>query len=247
MESGKWLRALREERAIKPSDIERITRSIADKKQNPDFYLSHSTLADIESGSVPSIHKLYGLSVALKVSLTELLSVFGIEVVPETTTESRLQAPEPFLSQPSFRFQLNFDTQMETEETTLLNVQARNLASLLPARPGPFDLNRYRYALIGSRDDSMADVLPPRSLVEIDTSQKTIEAFAWRTLLERPIYLVWHPEGHTCCWCQMEGKELSLIPHPVSQQRVRRFRMPNEATVIGRVTSAWLFLESLSA
>jgi transcriptional regulator with XRE-family HTH domain len=248
MESGKWIRALREERSIKPSDVERITRSIADKKQNPDFYLSHSTLADIESGSIPSIHKLYSLSATLKVSLTELLSVFGIEVVPETSvTESRLEAPPRLLPQPSFRFQLNFDTQTRVEETTLLNVQPRDLASLLPARREQFDPTRYRYALIGLNDDSMADLLPPRSLVEIDTTQKTVETFAWRTLRERPIYLVWHPEGHTCCWCQVEGKELSLIPHPVSRQRIRRFKMPNEASVIGRVTGAWLVLESLSA
>jgi transcriptional regulator with XRE-family HTH domain len=250
MESGKWIRALREERSIKPRDIERITKSIADTKVNPDFYVSHSTLADIESGSVPSIHKLYSLSLALKVTLTELLSVFGIEVGPPlaSLTESQPEGPPlRFLSQPAFRFQLNFDKQVETEQTALLNVQARNLASLLPARRERLDPTRYRYALIGSKDDSLADLLPPRSLVEIDTTQKTIETFPWRTLRERPIYLVWHPHGHTCCWCQVEGKELSLIPHPVSQQRVRRFKMPNEASVIGRVTSAWLPLEALSA
>jgi len=44
MESGKQIRALREERSMKPSDIERITRNIADTKGNCDFYISHSTL-----------------------------------------------------------------------------------------------------------------------------------------------------------------------------------------------------------
>lgn len=248
MEPGKWIRALREGRSIKPSDIERITRSIADTKGNSDFYLSHSTLADIESGSVPSIHKLYSLSVSLEVDLTELLSVFGIDVVsPISTTEERLEAPPRFLPQPSFRFQLNFDTQIGMEETTLLNAQARDLTSFLPGRREQVDSTRYRYALIGSKDENMADLLPPGSMVEIDTTQRIIETFAWRTLRERPIYLVWHPQGHTCGWCQVEGKELSLIPHPVSQLKVRRFKMPNEASVIGRVTSAWLRMESLSA
>lgn len=248
MESGKWIRALREERCIKASDIERITRSIADAKGNTDFYISHSSLADIESGSLPSIHKLYSLSVSLRVSLTELLSIFGVDIAPPSTMrEPPLEAPPRFLPQPSFRFQLNFDIQMGTGETRLLNLQARDLASSLPGRPEQFDPTRYRYALIGSEDNSMADLLPPRSLVEIDTTRKTVETFAWRTLLERPIYLVWHPQGHSCGWCQVEGKELSLIPHPVSHQRVRRFKMPNEATVIGRVTGAWLPLASLSA
>ena len=79
MESGKWIRALREERSIKPSDIERITRSIADAKAYPEFYVSHSTLADIEAGAIPGIHKLFSLAVALKVPLNELLVPFGID------------------------------------------------------------------------------------------------------------------------------------------------------------------------
>src|ERR1700736_4335437 len=80
MDSGKWIRELREERFVKSSDIERISRSIADNKGNADFYVSHSTLADIETGSVPSIHKLFSLAACLKVSLEELLLVFGIDL-----------------------------------------------------------------------------------------------------------------------------------------------------------------------
>lgn len=79
MEPGKWIRALREERSIKPSDIERITRSIADARANSDFYVSHSTLADIESGAIPGIHKLFSLALAFKVQLNELLQPFGID------------------------------------------------------------------------------------------------------------------------------------------------------------------------
>ena len=79
MDSGKWIRELREERFVKSSDIERVSRSIADAKGNADFYVSHSTLADVETGSVPSIHKLFSLAACLKVSLEELLLVFGID------------------------------------------------------------------------------------------------------------------------------------------------------------------------
>jgi hypothetical protein len=52
--------------------------------------------------------------------------------------------------------------------------------------------------------------------------------------------MVWHGSGHTCCWCQVEGQNLILIPHPLSLKPVRQFKLPREATVIGRVTSAWL-------
>src|SRR6202142_2761198 len=80
MDSGKWIRELWEKQSVKSPDIERISRSIADSKGNADFYVSHSTLADIETGSVPSIHKLFSLAACLKVSLEELLLVFGIDV-----------------------------------------------------------------------------------------------------------------------------------------------------------------------
>src|SRR5882672_10145570 len=79
MESGRLIRDLREERFVKSTDIERISRSIASDKGNADFYVSHSTLADVETGSVPSIHKLYSLAACFKVPLEELLLVFGID------------------------------------------------------------------------------------------------------------------------------------------------------------------------
>lgn len=245
MESGKWIRTLREERSIKASEIERISRGIADARGNPDFYVPHSTLADIESGAVPGIHKLFSLAVALKVSLNELLLPFGIdqgEIIPSDVKSSRDAnvSSSPVLGEPSFSFQLNFDTNTNSEETTLLKIQPHDLAILPAPIRTRFDLTRYRYASIGSGDDCMADLLPPRSLVEIDTAQNTVLVFAWQTLRERPIYLVWHANGHSCCWCQSDGKELTLIPHPLSRQRVRRFRMPAEATVVGRVTNAWL-------
>jgi transcriptional regulator with XRE-family HTH domain len=245
MEPGKWIRALREERSIKASDIERTTRSIADARENPDFYVSHSTLADIESGAIPGIHKLFSLALALKVPLNELLLPFGIDQSEMTSSDVKAPKeanalPPPPLPESPFRFQLNFDTNTNAEETTLLKIQSHDLAILPPPLRARFDPTRYRYASIGSKDDIMADLLPPKSLVEIDTIQKSVQVFAWQSLRERPIYLVWHADGHTCSWCQSDAKELIVIPHPLSRQRVRRFRMPTEAIVIGRVTNAWL-------
>ena len=252
MEPGKWIRALREERQIKPSDIERTTRAVADLRGNSDFYVPHSTLADIEAGSIPSIHKLFSLAISLKLALNELLLPYGIDPKEATPANEPELAPEvltlpaPPVREP-FRFRLNFDTNISSHETTLLKLPLQDLANLPSFFQTRIDPLRYRYALIGAKDDRMADLLPPRSLVEIDTLQKTVQSFAWRTLRERPIYLVWHSGGHACGWCQVEGRDLTLIPHPVSQQLIRRFRMPGEATVVGRVTNAWLPFESVQA
>lgn len=252
MEPGKWIRALREERQIKASDIERITRAIAETKGDTDFYVSHSTLADIEAGSIPSIHKLFSLALSFKLPLNNLLSPFGIDPQEATTLcESNRPPDVPVLQEPlrepAFHSRLNFETNISSQETVLLKLQSQGLPTLPSIIQPRIDRVRYRHALIGLNDESMADLLPPRSLVEIDTVQKTVQIFAWQTLRERPIYLIWHSNGHTCCWCQVDGKELTLIPHPVSRQQIRRFKMPSEAMIVGRVTNAWLPFEAIQA
>src|SRR5579862_313819 len=135
MDSGKWIRELREERFVKSSDIERISRSIADSKGNADFYVSHSTLADIETGSVPSIHKLFSLAACLKVSLEELLLVFGIDANEVRhfggQGDAALRAPAAVeAGEPAFRFQLNFDAGFNSQETSLLRLNPQELAAL---------------------------------------------------------------------------------------------------------------------
>jgi len=145
MEPGKWIRALREERLVKPSDVERITRSVAKAKRNADFFVSHSTLADIEAGSIPSLHKLYGLATCLKVPLNELLLLFGINL-EEISQE---QAPPG-----TFRFFFNFDLPelrpSETLTTSVAQRSERNAVSLLdcwaaflPARIAKEDVGDY--------------------------------------------------------------------------------------------------------
>jgi transcriptional regulator with XRE-family HTH domain len=249
MDSGKWIRELREERFVKSSDIERISRSIADSKDNADFYVSHSTLADIETGSVPSIHKLFSLA-GLKVSMEELLLVFGIDVNAVQQYSGQVQAGQPRpqtaeLREPGFRFQLNFDTSFNSHETSLLKLNPQELAALPPVLRKRLDPRRYRYAVVGLKDDTMGDLIPPGSLVEVDVMQNTVQVFDWKSLRERPVYLVWHTDGHSCCWCQLEGKELTLLPYPLSRQPVKRFKVPREASVIGRVVNAWLPFEPL--
>src|SRR4051794_25308391 len=179
MDSGKWIRELRDERFVKSSDIERISRSIADIKSNADFYVSHSTLADIETGSVPSIHKLFSLAACLKVSLEELLQVFGIDSNEVRQYTGEVEAgPHRFetaeLREPNFRFQLNFDTSFNSHETSLLKLNPQELATLPPALRKRLDPRRYRYAVVGLKDDTMGELIPPGSLVEVDVMQNAV-------------------------------------------------------------------------
>jgi hypothetical protein len=250
MNSGKRIRELREERFVKSSDIERVSRSIADVKGEADFYVSHSTLADVEGGAVPSIYKLVSLAVCLRVPLEELLLVFGIdgEEVKQCIGQGEPGARKPWPIQdqePGFRFQLTFDVGFNSQETRLLTLNPQELAGLPLAQFNRLDPKRYRYAAIGLKDDSMGDLIPPGSLVQVDVKQNAVQVSDWKSMRERPVYLIWHTEGHSCCWCDLQGKELTLLPYPLSRQSVRRFKVPREASVIGRVINAWLPFDQL--
>jgi transcriptional regulator with XRE-family HTH domain len=245
MDSGKWIRELREKGSVKSSDIEHLSRAIADVKGNADFYVSHATLSDVEAGSVPSIHKLFSLAACLKVSLEELLLVFGIDTGEVREFVGRGEPPSHGATpletrEPGFHFHLNFEASFNSHETTLLGMNPQELAAMPPAVRIRLDPRHYRYAVVGLKDETMGDLIPPGSLVEVDVMQNEVQAFDWRSMRERPIYLVWHTDGYSCCWCQLEGKELTLLPYPVSRQPVRRVQVPREASVIGRVISAWL-------
>src|SRR5579872_6342978 len=78
-DSGQIIRNLREERFLKLSDIERLSRSISDSKGNDQYYIAHATLLEIEAGSIPGIYKIDSLALVLRVPLTQLLMVFGID------------------------------------------------------------------------------------------------------------------------------------------------------------------------
>lgn len=249
MDSGTWIKQQLEERFIKASDLERLSRAIAESEGNSEFYLSHSTLADIaEKGTIPSIHKIFSLAVCLKLPYEQLLVAFGVDpkeaLTYGTPTEAPERAPQLSLRAPGFRFQLQFDRRLDPKRTTLLPPDLVEAGSLGVERMDP---QRFRYGLIGLDDTSLGDVIPAGSVVEIDKAQNSIVMFSWKSLRERPIYFIWHQEGYSCCWCQQDRSELTLVPHPRSQQPIRRFRMPREANIIGRVISAWLSFPALPA
>jgi hypothetical protein len=91
-------------------------------------------LADIEAGSVPGIQKLFSLAAGLKISLDELLLVFGVDAneVPQFAgpLEPGLAWPQSIEGPHSgFRFPPNFDTNFIGQETSLLKVNPQELAA----------------------------------------------------------------------------------------------------------------------
>jgi len=256
MNSGERIRQLREERLMKPDDVERASRSIAEISASMEYYISEASLAEMENGSAPSIYKICSLARCFKIPYEQLLLIFGIDVKAEWQETNRHRVPVPSarqrgnsqsialrpieLSKDGVDFRLNFNAQISLKETHLLSPHPRrwgNIPATLRKRLHP---THFRYAWIGLKDDTMADILPPGSLIEIDKKQTEIQRSPWKSLRERPLYLVRHAGGYSCCWCQLEGNELTLIPHLLSQRQAMHFKTPQQAAVIGRVVNVWM-------
>ena len=245
-ESGQIIRSLREERFLKSRDVERKSRAIADRKGSEDYYIGHATLFDIENGSIPGIYRIECLAIIFKIPLTQMLAVFGINY---RDTETSMLAPPPRktalepvdLTETGVSFRLNFDNRTDPRETDILKGKPEEWG-IAPALLKRLHPQQFTYAVVGIDDDGMADIIPPGSLIEVDRHQATVHTSFWRTLRDRPIYLVWHDDGYSCVWCQQDRHEMLLIPHPASSKPVRRLRV-REATIIGRIVHVWCLLQ----
>ena len=81
----------------------------------------------------------------------------------------------------------------------------------------------------------MYPLLLPGSFLQVDESRDQVLQGVWRSEYERPIYFVETRQGFTCCWCALDGDQITLQPHPLSPVPVRVVRHPQDAEVIGQV------------
>jgi hypothetical protein len=96
----------------------------------------------------------------------------------------------------------------------------------------------YRRGIIGKRDLTLDPMIPPGSIVQIDTQKRAISSRRdWTNEFQRPIYFLMTREGYVCGWCELDkaSEWLTLIPHPLSSVSSRRWRYRKEIENIGRV------------
>lgn len=237
---GNQIRRMREERGLRPVDIERVSESIRQRRGHPDFAINHATLNDIENQhSLPNVRRMFSLAVCFRVPLEQILSVYGASSEAARQFWSDVEPDATRIESLDSAFVAQFDKSFDLRRTGPFEMDITHWPSLPDTLQNRSDPANYCYAWVGMQDTTMADLIPPCSLVEVDRSQNIVEHSAWLTLRSRPIYFCWTKDGYRCAWCERHGDELVLLPHPVSDAQVKRYR-GKEATVIGRIVHAWI-------
>src|SRR6202140_5144145 len=126
---GDQLRELRNRLGITTREVEELSRRLAERTGNEEYYISNAWLTQLENkNSVPSIYKLYSLSVIYRTKFNDLLAVFGIDL--EATARYQLALPlqnthltsfEPPNPEKAITFPVRFDKGFSTGTTSLIS------------------------------------------------------------------------------------------------------------------------------
>ena len=239
------LKELRNQLGVTIREVEDLSRKIADTEGNEDFLVSNAWLTQIENRQVvPSIHKLYSLSVIYRIKFTDLLQLYGIDIEKISKYQSltplastHLTNLEVYDKDRAVMFPVRFDPGFTVDRTSLLTRMVEVWGEVPVAMIQHMDLRNSLYGYIVLSDTSLYPMLRPGSFVQIDEQQTKIQKPPWRSEFDRPIYFIELRGGYACSWCELQGKQLILIPHPLSGCAIRQFAFPNEAEIVGRVTA----------
>jgi transcriptional regulator with XRE-family HTH domain len=243
--AGEKLKALRLDSRLTTREVEKVSLQISESKGNPEYYISHAWVTEIENGKfTPSIYKFYTLSVIYHSRLTDMLDFFGISLSDLALDQMAVRLPKTHLisgslspSQEALAPLLQSGAASESDQTRMLSPLPEGWGKLpLSALQDRSPKNKL-YGYVGLQDFTLYPIVRPGAIVEIDSRQRRVDTAYWTTEHDRPIYFVELPKGYVCSWCQLNDHQLNIIPHPISGRQIQIFRYPGEAEIVGRVTA----------
>ena len=251
---GPRLKAYRIALGITVRDVEAYSQHIAEVTQNPAFAVSHSYLSSLERGrkGVPSLHKLFTLTVVYRISFVDLLLSYGLDLDNIGRFENDVRLPrthvvwhDRYTPDRSVAFPVRFDPCFRVEDTALLS----RMVSIWGEIPLPFiegmGERRRLYGYIGMKDFTLHPLVRPGSIVTIDDTDKTVRTSGWEDEFDRPIYFLEHAEGYACGWCEFNEDRLKLVAYSKAISLHSPSELPADAQVVGRVTGIAMSLSAL--
>lgn len=249
--AGAKLKELRLRLELTLRDVEASTRTLAEEKQNQDYFISRGWLNNIENGShnIPSVHKMYSLSAIYRVPWLSIVSFFGLHVSDLERDQARFGVPKTQLIPDSEENEdgtlvvpLRSRQDVPLDKTSLLSRLVEIWGEIPIRLIQHLDLHRSVYGLIGLDDYTMYPLIRPGSIVQIDGNQRKVLPIKWDNEHERPIWFIELRNEYICSWCEIREGHLLAVPYPNSRCEIRRFPYPREAEIVGRVTGVTMRL-----
>jgi len=244
LQPGERLKDLRSRLGITTRDVTEKSQRIAEAEGNEEFCISNAWLTQIENThSTPSIYKLYSLSIIYHIKFTDLLLLFGVDLqrigkhqlsMPQEQTH--LTNVEPYDGDRTVTFPVRFDRGFNIDQTNLLSRMIELWGEIPIAFVQQLNVRHNNYGFIGLQDYTLFPMVRPGSFVQIDTRLRKIQTLKRRTEFDRPIYFVELRDSYACSWCELQGNQLLLVPHPLSPCAVRQFPYGVDAEIVGQVT-----------
>lgn len=239
--AGKKLREIREQIGLTLRDVEIASTALSEARSIEEFVINPSRLSDIETkGVVPSIYRIYVLSVIYRTDFTNLLKLYGVDL-GSTAADFEICRPgkthrlEIVTDRGSVVIPVAMDPGFDLRSTTNLGRMIENWGTVPLQYLQELSRRKYTYAYIGMDDLTMYPLVLPGSFVQVDEDLSRVQEGRWRSEFERPIYFVETREGYICSWCSLRKGEIVLQSHPLSPVPLRILKHPQEAEVIGQV------------
>lgn len=241
---GEQLKDVRSRLGITTRDVTEKSQRIADAEGNEEFYISNAWLTQIENTeATPSIYKLYSISTIYHIKFTDLLLLFGVDLHKIGSHQMAMPLDQTHLTNieaddgdRTVSFPVRFDRGFNLENTNLLSRMVEIWGEVPISLIQHLDVRHAHYGYVGLDDYTLWPILRPGTFVQIDARFKKVQSFKWRIEFERPIYFVELRDGYACSWCELQGNQLLLVPHPLSPCGVRQFLHGTDAEIVGQVT-----------
>ena len=243
----KRLKAARKRLRLSTRDVARLSRAIAAKRNDPQYYISHTWVAELESGKfTPKLCKIESLSLIYKCRLEEILAMLGLDIGQAGKAEGQglvnlphtaLVSPSESTSKGSIVVPVGLKEMAALENTDLVSRMFSSWGEVPVSILQQIDWQNSLYGYIGTNDYTLHPLIRPGSFVRIDARQRKIKRDGWKNEFDRPVYFTELRDGYVCSWCEVNGNQLALLPTPHSGRQAKYVRYPGDADVLGRVTA----------
>jgi transcriptional regulator with XRE-family HTH domain len=249
---GVRLKRLRESLHLTLREVERKTQEIAAEKKNPEYIVSRGWLTDVENGEhVPSIFKLYSMSVVYCRSWSYLNSLFDVQTSDIGKDQAifgmgktrLVDSPEEEEGE-KVVLPLRFREEHQLDNTNLLSKLTAVWGDIPVSLVRHLNPEKCLYGFVGLQDYTLFPLIRPGTFVQIDVNQRKIMPASAGVEFERPIYFLELRGGYACGWCELKKNLLTVLPHPNSGVESRQFNYPQEAEIVGRVTAVAMRIAS---